>query len=61
MQTMQLSSNYKKKSWQYMMESNILAGNASIKQQPKEVLLCTKGQYMKESNILAGNAAIKQL
>ena len=43
-----------------MKESNILASNATIKQQQKEVLLNTKGQYMKESNILAGNATIKQ-
>ena len=43
-----------------MKESNILAGNVTIKQQKKEVLLNTKGQYMKESNILAGNKTMKQ-
>ena len=30
------------------MESNIVADNATIKQQHKEVLLDTKGQYMME-------------
>ena len=31
-----------------MMESNILADNATIKQLQKEVLVNTRGQYMKE-------------
>ena len=31
-----------------MKESNILVGNAPIKQQQKEVLLDIKGQHMKE-------------
>ena len=43
-----------------MKESNFLAGNATIKQHQKEILLNTKGQYMKESFILAGNETIKQ-
>ena len=43
-----------------MKESNTLAGNATINQQQKEILVNTKGQYMKESNTLAGNATIKQ-
>ena len=43
-----------------MKKSNFLAGNATIKQQQKEVLLNTKEQYMKESNILVGNVTIKQ-
>ena len=46
---------------QYMKESNMLAGNATIKLHQKEILLDTKGQYMKEPNILVGNATIKQL
>ena len=37
-----------------MKESNILVGNAIIKQQQKEVLLSTKGQYMKELDTNAG-------
>ena len=44
-----------------MKGSNTLAGNATIKQHLKEILLNTKGQCMKESNTLAGNATIKQL
>ena len=43
-----------------MKESNFLAGNATIKQQQKEILLNTKLQYMKESFILEANATIKQ-
>ena len=43
-----------------MKESNILAGNATIKQHQKEVSLITKGQHMKESNILVDDASIKQ-
>ena len=43
-----------------MKESNFLAGNATIKQNQKDLLLNTKGQYTKESNILAGNATIEQ-
>ena len=46
---------------QYMRESNIRAGNATIKQLQREVLIDTKGEYMKESNILARYATIKQL
>ena len=42
-----------------MKESNTLAGNATIKQQRREVLLGTKEQYMKESNTLVGYATIK--
>ena len=45
---------------QYMEESNILAGNVTIKQLQRVVLLDTKGQYMKELNTLAGYATIKQ-
>ena len=45
---------------QYMKESNILVGNATIKQHRRGILLNTKGLYMKESNILATNATIKQ-
>ena len=43
------------------MESNSLAGNATIKQQQKEVLLITKEQYMKESNFLADIAVCNLL
>ena len=43
-----------------MKESNTLAGNATIKQHQKEILLDTKGQYMKVSNTLVYNATIKQ-
>ena len=46
---------------QYMKDSNILAGNAPIKQLQNLVLLNIKEQYMKESNTLANNAAIKHL
>ena len=42
------------------MESDTLAGNATIKQLQREILLNTKEQYMKESNTLVGNATIKQ-
>ena len=42
---------------QYMMESNTLAGNATIKQLQRDILLNTKGQSMKESNTLANNVA----
>ena len=45
---------------QYMKDSNILAGNATIKQNKTEILLNTRGQYQKESNILVSNAKIKQ-
>ena len=45
----------------YMMESNILAGNAIIKHIQKKIWLDIKEQYMMESNTLASNAAIKQL
>ena len=44
----------------FMKESNTLAGNATIMQHQKGILLNTKGQYMKESNTLAGNTTIKQ-
>ena len=40
-----------------MKESNFLAGNATTKQQQKEILLSTKEDYMKESDTLAGNVA----
>ena len=40
-----------------MKESNILAGNATIKQHKKDILLNTKEQYTKESNTLVGYAA----
>ena len=40
-----------------MKESNSLAGNATIKQLQREILLNTKGQYMKESNTLVDNVA----
>ena len=43
-----------------MKESNFLAGNATIEQRQKEILLNMEEQYMKESNILAANASIKQ-
>ena len=33
-----------------MKDSNTLAGNATIKRHPKEILLNTKGQYKKVSN-----------
>ena len=39
-----------------MKESNTLAGNATIKQLQKEVLLNIKRQYMKESNTHVYNA-----
>ena len=39
-----------------MRESNILANNATIKQNQKEILLNTKGQYMKELDSHAGIA-----
>ena len=56
---MQTSSNIKGAScWKQkgnMKDSNIIAGNATIKQQQKEVLLNTKGQYMKESNTLVNS------
>ena len=42
-----------------MKEPNTIAGNATIKQHQKEILLNTKEQYMKESNTLASNATIK--
>ena len=44
-----------------MRESNFLAGNATIKQDQKNVFINTKRQYMKESNTLAGNVTIKQV
>ena len=54
---------------QHMKELHILAGNATINQLQRTVLLNTKPvymnksnimrQYMGESNILAGNATIK--
>ena len=44
----------------HMKESNTLAGNATIKQVQRAILVSIKGQCMKESNILAGNATIKQ-
>ena len=37
-----------------MKESNITVGNATIKQQKKEILLNTKEQYMKELDSYAG-------
>ena len=37
-----------------MKESNIHVGNATIKQQKKEVFVNTKGQYMKELDSHAG-------
>ena len=37
-----------------MKESNILVGNATIKQRQKEILLNTKVQYMKELDSYAG-------
>ena len=37
-----------------MKESNILLGNATIKQHQKEILLDTKGQHMKELDSHAG-------
>ena len=33
---------------QYMKESNSLVGNATIKEQQKEILLVTKAQFMKK-------------
>ena len=44
-----------------MKESNTIAGNATIKQLQRDVLLDTKGQYMKKSNTIPGNATIEQL
>ena len=44
-----------------MKESNTIAGNATIKQLQRDVLLDTKGQYMKKSNTIPGNATIKKL
>ena len=44
-----------------MKESNILVGDATIKQLQRVILLNTKGQYIKESYIPAGNATIKEL
>ena len=43
-----------------MMVSNTIAGNVTMKQLQREVLLDTKGQYMKVSNTLEGNATIKE-
>ena len=43
-----------------MKESNILVGDATIKQLQRVILLNTKGQYIKESYIPAGNATIKE-
>ena len=45
---------------QYLMVSNTIAGNATMKQLQREVLFHTKGQYMKESNTLEGNVTIRQ-
>ena len=39
-----------------MKESSTLAGNETIKQHRKKILLSTKGLYMKESNTLAADA-----
>ena len=58
---MEISLNPKR---QHMKELHILhtlAGNATINQLQKEVLLNTKRVYMNESNILACNATITQL
>ena len=44
-----------------MIESNILADNAIIKQLQNEVLANTRGSYMKDKNNLADNPNIKQL
>ena len=46
---------------QHMKALNILAGNVTMKQLQREVLINTKGQYMKVLNILAGNVTMKQL
>ena len=43
-----------------MKESSTLAGNATIKQHQKEILLNTIGRYMKELSTLADNATFKQ-
>ena len=43
------------------MESDTVAGNATIKQLQRAILQDTKWQFMKESNFIAGNATIKQL
>ena len=44
-----------------MKDSNSPAGNATIKQVERVILLYIKGQYMKDSNTPAGNATIKQV
>ena len=44
----------------YVMESDTLADNATIKQLQSQILQATKEQYIKESNTHAGNATIKQ-
>ena len=41
-----------------MKDSNTLAGNATIKQLQREILLDTEVQYMKELNTLVINAII---
>ena len=42
-----------------MKELNTLAGNVTMKQLQKAILLTTKVPYMKESNTLAVNATFK--
>ena len=39
---------------QYMKESNILVGNATIKQHPKEIWINTKYEYMRKSKFPCG-------
>ena len=47
---------------QYMRESNILAGYATMKQQLQREILCGfKVHYIKESNNHSGNATVKQI
>ena len=55
-----------RKIWQhirrlFMMESDTLAGNATINQLQSLAWLNSKEQYIKESNTLAANVSIKQL
>ena len=64
MPAMQPSSNIKRTSCltqKYMKESNTVAGNATIKQLQRDVLLDTKGQYMKKSKSFAVNTTIMPL
>ena len=51
---------YFKTTGQLMKESSIRAGNVTMKQLHRGILLNTKGQYMKESITPAGNVTTKQ-